>query len=945
MEFGGRWIIRHMRWLRHVGAALATSGSLLSGGMWAFFATGPANPSPAIMQATTVMTATAFAVSLLRVMGVNLLERHKDALRAFVDGASRESLGIWAYDAVLARPWAPDFSLIWILGYAAYDQGLPPPDEWAATGPLSEETADHLLNACEEALEFVDMDVLPLTRSRRRSRLLRARIAAGGTLREWQGHVATRRGATDRALQFFSAAGTHYFAAKMPEHAAMMQCNRAATLVFELESPDAALEVLSALLDEPSHSEVIHRYVEFLTIICDHQKGNADAERRMQTLRARGPLLLRASRGYQRELPWAARRSHGAMERRHMRVTVEGSIAFTGFGADRPHDVHGGQFRAAVSRDTLRAIDGAERVNDWPGVRPTSGGLFFQARREEAAGNNDAARELLTRAYEEALETGDAVGAAGASRELVRNGLVANDRAAAYLWVRRTIDMHEDRRMRVLDVEMRQALASDAFEEAVGLLLDPDYPVPGVEQPAVEAFQVVEQARSRALLELLSEAPGVVEGGRPLAYEELKALVSEASVEAVGRCVLVEYFMTTDHIYVFVVRADRPEPAVSRIRRTPRLDQAVRMPFAYNTPEPGDLDQRAWAEALQPLVAPVTEHSDPGDRLWIVPHRSLHDLPLHAVPLPESTLAERNPVSYSLSASLMRHCRQAAPRHSGRALVLADPRAADPPLPHARGESVAIAAARPAGTTELYMGASATRMTLLGRLAAAEYDVVHIACHAEYKWDRPLDSGVKLADGDVLTVSDILRIPHLAKVGMVTLSGCETGLARRRGNDEHLGLTSAIIQAGTPAVLVALWSVDDIATGLLMSSFYQHLAEGASRAEALRRAQSRVREATLADIIEHCRFLASLDHAPTLDIQRSVVLLRWLAAGDKRKAGEELADIVERLGPNAAAREKLRAYARLLANEEPPAQPPDYSRRTFEHPSYWAGFKLVGDTR
>jgi CHAT domain-containing protein len=55
--------------------------------------------------------------------------------------------------------------------------------------------------------------------------------------------------------------------------------------------------------------------------------------------------------------------------------------------------------------------------------------------------------------------------------------------------------------------------------------------------------------------------------------------------------------------------------------------------------------------------------------------------------------------------------------------------------------------------------------------------------------------------------------------------------------DELIGLARGFLSAGSPAVMMSLWTIDDEATTELMSSFYRELVRAKSCAEALRAAQ------------------------------------------------------------------------------------------------------------
>ena len=72
---------------------------------------------------------------------------------------------------------------------------------------------------------------------------------------------------------------------------------------------------------------------------------------------------------------------------------------------------------------------------------------------------------------------------------------------------------------------------------------------------------------------------------------------------------------------------------------------------------------------------------------------------------------------------------------------------------------------------------------------------------------------------------------------LVAMSACETGLSSITKGDELIGLSRSFIYAGATSLLSSLWKVDDLATAVLIKRFFRYVAEGDSRAEALRKAQ------------------------------------------------------------------------------------------------------------
>ena len=117
---------------------------------------------------------------------------------------------------------------------------------------------------------------------------------------------------------------------------------------------------------------------------------------------------------------------------------------------------------------------------------------------------------------------------------------------------------------------------------------------------------------------------------------------------------------------------------------------------------------------------------------------------------------------------------------------------------------------------------------------AAQADVLHLACHAQFRSDNPRFSALHLHDA-ALTVDQAEALA--LKACTVVLSACETGLAEQDTGDEMVGLVRGFLVAGASRVLASLWPVEDQLTAGFMARFYGALRAGERPAKALRRAQ------------------------------------------------------------------------------------------------------------
>jgi len=241
-------------------------------------------------------------------------------------------------------------------------------------------------------------------------------------------------------------------------------------------------------------------------------------------------------------------------------------------------------------------------------------------------------------------------------------------------------------------------------------------------------------------------------------------------------------------------------------------------------------------------------------RVLLIPCGYLGLFPLHAAVLSAQTadhgldrMLDRFEVSYAPSLELYLVARDRLARLAAHPLALAgvgDPEPNPRPLMFARIEIAHVA--------ELFTRLSeASPVTLVGReartvavmAAVAQATHVHFACHGYFSPKVPLDSGLVMAAEDRLTLRDVMASPDFDDVRMVVMSACQTGMTDVNDlPEEVIGLPSGFLHAGVPAVVGALWSVDDISTALLMMAFYQYLQGGTAitPAAAMRAAQRRI---------------------------------------------------------------------------------------------------------
>jgi CHAT domain-containing protein len=287
-------------------------------------------------------------------------------------------------------------------------------------------------------------------------------------------------------------------------------------------------------------------------------------------------------------------------------------------------------------------------------------------------------------------------------------------------------------------------------------------------------------------------------------------------------------------------------------------------------------------------------------KLILIPHRYLHLFPLHALPIPTGEsevkflqeLFEKG-VTYAPNCQLLQ---QAQTRHRPNFKRLFAVQNPTKDLSYADLQVETIRRLFP--DRRSLQKHNATKANFLAKDLRQTHHLF-FSCHAGFNLDSPLDSGLQLAD-DILTLGEIIASLNLSQCSLVTLSACETGQVALDATDEYISLSSGFILAGSPSVLVSLWSVDEVSTALLLIKTYETLQNHPGQlAIALKTAQIWLRDTTVKgfqDWVEKCQLLVGGD---------------WQ---------ERLAEFFRKLGQNEKG-----------VNDRP-----------YQSPYHWAAFCVVG---
>ena len=114
-------------------------------------------------------------------------------------------------------------------------------------------------------------------------------------------------------------------------------------------------------------------------------------------------------------------------------------------------------------------------------------------------------------------------------------------------------------------------------------------------------------------------------------------------------------------------------------------------------------------------------------------------------------------------------------------------------------------------------------------------NVYHYAGHAFARNDSAYLVQVRDGRQELLLDGQIREITN--QLDLVTLSACETGLGTYHAGEGIASLATSFLNSGAKAIVYSLWNANDASTSTIMKRFYNQLAVGKEKSEALRLAK------------------------------------------------------------------------------------------------------------
>jgi CHAT domain-containing protein len=319
----------------------------------------------------------------------------------------------------------------------------------------------------------------------------------------------------------------------------------------------------------------------------------------------------------------------------------------------------------------------------------------------------------------------------------------------------------------------------------------------------------------------------------PIPFRDIQNLIEQDTA-------MIEWYITGDKIITFIITANSQYPIVEQ---SSAEDLETLTNWSNNYLEGYYQDTEQWINNLDSNLKDLAKilnidrlltqinnifekQGIKCNRLILVPHRFLHLLPLHIMPLENGVLViERfnRGVSYAPSSQILQLTQKQKRPHFSQLFAVQNP---TEDLIYADLEVETIRHDFDSAQVLIKKDASKTKVKTNPHFQSSHCS--HFSCHVNFNFALAYASGLYLAKDDSqedsqLTLAEIFGL-NLSQCRLVTLNACETGLTQLHSqSDEYIGLPGGFIFAGSPSVVCSLWTLDQVSTAFLLIKFYQNL--------------------------------------------------------------------------------------------------------------------------
>jgi len=313
---------------------------------------------------------------------------------------------------------------------------------------------------------------------------------------------------------------------------------------------------------------------------------------------------------------------------------------------------------------------------------------------------------------------------------------------------------------------------------------------------------------------------------QPITFKDIQALTDAETC-------LLQWYITGEKILAFIVSSDGDIKywESSEDDRNKLIDALINYLKLYYS----EHGRQEWINQLSNLLQTFADTLHINDiialipnsckRLIIIPHRYLHILPLHALPINDNRwampiLQYKYDVQYAPSCQLLQITKQRQLNDLTNLFAIQNP---TKDLLYTDLEVSIVSTLF--NQSEIIAKDNAAKDTVTTHLKALNSHCHHFSCHGSFNIKNPLESALFLANKEPLTLGEIFEL-NFKKSRLVVLSACETGLIDLRPiSDEYIGLPAGFLFAGSPSVVSSLWTVSDLSTSFLMMRFYEILLD------------------------------------------------------------------------------------------------------------------------